>query len=140
MEKIVNMLQKGYVVVALVILFGTSPYMPSYLQHAYQRPVAEMYTWGLFFVSIVLMRLCFYYLTSKMIVSRPWYMLTLTFAAAQGLAMGFSALLGMYGFSAGLYLYWKGGSAAVVPCSDAGGTDHRMDPSNSGKVKNSLPL
>jgi apolipoprotein N-acyltransferase len=105
----------------LCILFGISPYMPSFLQKNFDGETAAMYSWGLFLISTTIFLLCLWWMKADWDVEKPGYMIALSFGSALGAMIGFSALIGLYGHSTRFYLLWRDTPALVLGVAMIGG-------------------
>lgn len=100
--------------VELCILLGLSPYMPSFLQKNFNGEMFATYSWGLTLISAAIFLLCLWWMKADWSLEKPGYMAALSFGSVLGIMIGFSALIGLYGYSTRFYLLWREIPAMVL--------------------------
>ena len=76
--------------------------------------MSAMYSWGLTLISAVIFLLCLWWMKADWHLEKPGYMIALSFGSALGMMIGFSALIGLYGYSTRFYLLWRETPAMVL--------------------------
>lgn len=94
----------------LCAFFGTSPFMPTFLQRKVSLGSAEVYCWTLSIASLIIFGLCCWWMKSDWQLDRPAYMTALSFGSLLGSMVGIPALFGMFGsrFWGTIYTLWVG--------------------------------
>jgi hypothetical protein len=99
--------------IALVVWFGICPYLPSALFNTDGAQWVVLYCVFLLISSSAVFLLCALWLLLKFRLQKPGYMWAVTIGSLLGILIGASALLGLYGYGTGLYMFWRGTPALL---------------------------